>query len=113
MNQVQFQRQAIAAYFDCFRTQDLERLRQLLTPDFRHVSPFGEWTDRERMLATIWPSVTGDVYATDLQIYGDGPEYLVRYRHAGKSSARIVEYFRFEGDQIAEIEVYPGRDAAS
>ncbi|MFP3943243.1 MAG: nuclear transport factor 2 family protein [Alphaproteobacteria bacterium] len=101
----------IRDYYRCFKDRDRERLRELLTPDFRHVSPFGAYDDRDRMLEEIWPHV-GKIWAADIEIFGQGPEYMVRYRHAGESSARLAEYIRFEGDRIAEIEVYPGRGAA-
>ena len=103
------ERDAIAAYFDAYRTLDLEGLRALLKKDLRHSSPFGEWTDRDAMLGAIWPSVTGKVYATRLEIFGEGPDYLVRYEHGGGSNARIAEYFRFDDGLIAEIEVYFGK----
>lgn len=97
----------IRDYFDCYRTRDRARLRALLAPDFHHLSPFGEWTERDAMLDAIWPSVTGEVYADAIEIFGDGPEYMVRYRHAG-SPAHIAEHFRLDGDSIAAVEVYLG-----
>ncbi len=100
----------IREYYRCFRERDLETLRGLLTPDFRHVSPFGSYGHRDRMLEEIWPHV-GKTWAVDIEIFGDGPEYMVRYRLEGESAARLAEYIRLEGDRIAEIEVYPGRGA--
>lgn len=100
--------QAIRDYFDCYKEQNKERLRALLVKDFRYVSVFGEWTDRDAMIEAIWPAVTGRIYATNIEIYGDSPEFLVRYVHGGDSSAHIAEYVRFEGEKIAEIEVYFG-----
>lgn len=99
----------IREYYRCFRDRDLETLRGLLTPDFRHVSPFGSFDDRDRMLEEIRPHV-GKSWAVDIEIFGQGPEYMVRYRHAGESTAQLAEYIRFEGDRIAEIEVFLGRD---
>lgn len=100
----------IREYYRCFKDRDRERLRELLAPDFRHISPFGTFDDRDRMLEEIWPHV-GKTWATDIEVYGEGPEYLVRYRHEGESQARMAEYVRFDGDKIAEIEVYLGRGA--
>lgn len=98
----------IADYFDCYRTKNIEKLRGLLTNDFRYLSPFCEWNDRDKMLAAIWPSVTGEVYATNLEIFGEGPSFLVRYQHSGETPVHIAEHFRFAGDKISEIEVYLG-----
>ncbi len=47
-------REAINRYYACFRELDKEGLRALLTPDFRHVSTFGEHSDRDEMLEAIW-----------------------------------------------------------
>lgn len=100
------QRDAIEAYFRAFRERDRSALEELLTPDFRHSSPYGRYDDRDRMLDEIWPSV-GEHWAEDVEIYGDGPEHMVRYRHS--TGSLMAEHFRFEGDRIAEVEVYFGR----
>lgn len=104
-------RDLIHAYFRCFAEKDRARLEELLVPGFVHTSPFGVFTDRDRMLDAIWPGVeAGGRVATGLEIFGDGPEYAVRYHHEGDVT-RIVEMFRFDGDRIAEVEVFLGRGA--
>lgn len=100
------QRAAMEAYFRAFRERDRPALERLLTPDFRHSSPYGRYDDRDRMLDEIWPSV-GQHWAEGIEIFGDGPEHMVRYRHS--TGALMAEHFRFEGDRIAEVEVYVGR----
>ena len=102
------QRSAIRAYYAAFKDRDRQTLERLLMPNLRFRSPFGEYDDRDRMLDDIWPSV-GRVWAVDIEIYGDGPAYMVRYRHNVEGSATLVEHVRFEGSQIAEIEVYLDR----
>ena len=101
-------REAIEEYFRAFRERDRAALERLLAPGFVHSSPFGRWDDRDRMLDAIWPTV-GQHWAEDVEIYGDGPAYMVRYRHS--TGALMAEHFRFEGDRIAEVEVYAGRGA--
>jgi ketosteroid isomerase-like protein len=103
------QREAIHAYFRAFKERDRAALEGLLTPDFLHLSPFGRFVDRDRMLDEIWPSV-GQHWAEDIEVHGDGPAYMVRYRHS--TGSLMAEYVRFEDDRIAEIEVYVGRSAA-
>ena len=98
--------EAIHAYFRAFRERDRATLERLLTPAFRHLSPFGHFEDRDRMLDEIWPSV-GQHSAEDIEVYGEVPAYMVRYRHS--AGTLMAEYVRFEGDRIAEIEVYVGR----
>ena len=103
-------REAIEAYFRAFRERDRGALERLLTPGFAHSSPFGRWDDRDRMLDAIWPSV-GQHWAEDVEVYGEGAEYMVRYRHS--TGALMAEHFRFVGERIAEVEVYVGGSTAS
>lgn len=102
-------RESIHAYFRAFRERDRGALERLLTPGFVHSSSFGRWDDSDRMLDAIWPSV-GQHWAEDVEVYGDGPDHMVRYRHS--TGALMAEHFRFEGDRIAAVEVYVGRPAA-
>jgi ketosteroid isomerase-like protein len=107
-------RAIIERYFRAFRERDLEGLRAILTPDFHHVSSFGEWRDRDAMLQAIWPGV-GQSWAVNLQVFGEAPEFVVRYHHeslpgSGRPPMDMAEFVRFAGDKIAEIEVYVGRE---
>jgi hypothetical protein len=99
---------AIRSYYRCFQERDRFELERLLTPDFRHMSPFGLLEDRDSMLDQIWPAV-GRSWATDIQIFGQGSEYLVRYPHAGEASGTMAKYVRTDGERIAEIHVFVGR----
>jgi hypothetical protein len=104
-------RQAIERYYQCYRDRDREGLRSLLAPDMRHVSSFAEYRNRDEMLTDIWPMV-GESWATQLEIFGDGSEFMVRYQVQSRERppTNMAEYVRFDGDRIAEIEVYMGRD---
>lgn len=104
-------RDIIERYYRSFQDRDLEGLRAILTPDFHHVSAFGEHFDRDRMLDTIWPSV-GQSWARDLRIFGDAPEFIVCYvvDSTQRPSMSMAEYIRFEGERIAEMEVFLGRE---
>ena len=107
-------REVIERYYRCFRERDLEGLRAILTPDFHHVSSFGEHFDRDEMLAAIWPAV-GQSWARDLSIFGEDHEYMVRYtvESSHRAPTAMAEYIRFAGDEISEIEVYIGREHQS
>ena len=59
------------------------------------------------MLEEIWPHV-GKTYATNLEIYGAGEAFMVRYKHEGECAGHLAEFIRFDGAKIAEIEVYLG-----
>jgi hypothetical protein len=104
---------AIEKYYRAYRDRDRESLRKLLTPDFRFRSSFGDYHERDLLLESIWPEV-GQSWATGLRIFGDGPEFMVLYEHENAAGVdrprlRMAEYVRFEGECIAEVEVYVGR----
>lgn len=105
--------QAIRAYYRAYRDRDRETLEGLIAPDFHFVSGFGEYRDRDTMLDEIWPHV-GQTWATNLRIFGDGPELVALYEHEktpdmAQLPMTMAEYIRFEGDRIAMIEVFVGR----
>ncbi|MEO0983375.1 MAG: nuclear transport factor 2 family protein [Pseudomonadota bacterium] len=100
----------IRDYFRCYKDRDRSRLVEILTEDLVHSGPFGRYENRDKMLDEIWPHV-GPIWAVDVEVFGDGPGYMVRYRHEGASAGRLSEYMRFDGDRIAEIEVYHGAGA--
>lgn len=107
---------AIARYYDAFRTRDRDSLRALLTPDFHFVSSFGEFHDRDAMLDAIWPSV-GQTWATNLRVFGTGPDFVVLYEHAStpgmaRPPMTMAEHLRFDGERISAIEVFVGRPVA-
>lgn len=104
------QEKTIRDYYRCFKDRDRGTLETILTPDFVHSSPFGRFDDRDKMLDAIWPSV-GDRHAVDLEIFGEGDAYMVRYRHNIAPQPKLAEFIRFKGDKIAEIEVYLGAGA--
>jgi hypothetical protein len=104
---------AIERYYRAYRDRDREAFESLLTSDVHFVSSFGEYRKRDSMLDEIWASV-GQTWATDLQIYGDGPEFVVLYHHETqpgieRPGMRMAERVKFRGERIAEIEVFVGR----
>ena len=106
-------RGTIERYYRAYRERDRETLEALLTPDFRFISSFGEYDARDAMLDQIWPYV-GLSWATNLHIVGEGPELVAFYEHetapgVEQPRARMAERIRFEGERIAEIEVFMGR----
>ena len=102
--------ETILDYYRCFKDRDRDRLVEILVENFKHVSPYGRYEERDSMLDAIWPHV-GKTRGSEFQVFGTGPEYMVRYRHEGKTSALLSEWIRFEGERIAQIEVYLGRGA--
>ena len=110
-------RNMIEQYYKGYKDRDREMIRAVLADDFRFVSSFGEFRGRDAMLEAIWPSV-GQAWATNLRIFGDGPEFVVLYEHENVPGAErppmtMAEYIRFDGDEIARIEVFVGRPVES
>jgi hypothetical protein len=108
--------EAIKRYYNAFRDRDRESLRSVLARTFHFVSSFGEYHNRDAMLDAIWPAV-GQAWATNLRIFGEGPDFVVLYEHESapgveRPSMSMAEYVRFEGEQIVEIEVFVGRPLA-
>ena len=106
-------REAVERYYRAYRERDRATLEVLLIPDFRFRSSFGDFDGRDAMLDQIWPHV-GLSWATNRHIVGEGPELVALYEHETapgheQPRARMAERFRFEGERIAEIEVFIGR----
>ena len=108
---------AIYRYYRAFRDRDRDALRGALTPNFHFVSAFSEFRERDVMLEAIWPAVR-QAWATNLRIFGEGPEFVVLYEHetapdAERPPMAMAEHLRFEGDQLARVEVFVGRPLSS
>lgn len=108
--------QTIERYYRAYRDRDRDALRSILAADLHFLSPFAEYRNRDAMLDEIWPAV-GQTWATRLRLFGVGPEFVVLYEHESASGVTrpamsMAEYIRFEGDRIAEIEVFVGRPVA-
>jgi hypothetical protein len=106
-------RRVIEQYYKGFRDRDRAAISAVLSPNFHFVSGFGEFQGRDSMLDAIWPSV-GQTWAADLRIFGEGPDFVVLYRHENAPGAErppmtMAEYVHFEDDRIAAIEVFVGR----
>lgn len=103
--------QIIRTYYQSYKEADRETLRSLLTDDFHHISEFDEFDDPDAMLDRIWSEV-GKSWAEDLEIFGQHPEYMVRYKVVGgdRPARHMAEYIRFEDNKIAESEVFMGRE---
>jgi len=104
-------RETIKQYYNAFKEADKEALRETLTEDFKHISSYAVYENRDKMIQDIWPAV-GKTWAVNLEIFGTHPEFMVRYNIEGadQPSQNMAEYIRFEDDKIAEIEVFMGRE---
>lgn len=102
------QKDIIAEYYRCFAEMDREPLNRILTEDFQHRSPFGDYEGRDAMLDTIWPTV-GNSKAVDIKIFGEGDTYMVKYRVTGAYEKSMAEYIEFREGRMSYVEVFIGK----
>lgn len=84
-----------------------EPLNELLHDNLTFISSYSTYDNRDRMLDEIWPHV-GINKVRELQIFGNGNEFMVKYKLTGQRSSTMAEYIKFKGVKIASIEVYIG-----
>jgi len=109
-NRAQMLRALYAAYID--RRKDI--VGAMLTENFTFSSPQDDHIDRATYFERCWPNEP-ELNAFDIEFLAvRGDEAVVRYRAEmtdGKAF-RNIESFRFDGDRIASVDVYFGRNTA-
>ncbi len=103
-------RNLYAAYID--RRKDI--VGAMLSESFTFSSPQDDHIDRASYFERCWPNEPA-LNAFDIEFLAvDGDEAVVRYRAEmvdGKAF-RNMESFRFDGEKIASVDVYFGRNTA-
>jgi hypothetical protein len=105
--------------FAAFQTQDRTAIEHLLAKDFRFTSPYDDHIDRAAYFARCWPHAGKMRHFRELRLFAQDNEafilYEARFEGPGDSRGtfRNAEFFRTDGDQIKEVEVYFGAPAAS
>jgi len=98
-------------YYGAYQSKDRQAIEQLLTDDFTFTSPYDDHIDRQLYFERCWPnSETSRAYTIE-KLFEQGNEALVRYKaelNTGKVF-RNTELLRFNGNKIAEVDVYFGR----
>lgn len=96
--------------YRAYETRDREVLEGLLAPGFTFTSPIDDRIDRAAYFTRCWPNHES-VLRFDLEILTEiGDEVCARYTGYSKdgSTSKNTEFFRFEGDRIAEVQVFFG-----
>jgi ketosteroid isomerase-like protein len=104
----------IRASYDAFNNADRETMERLLAEDLSFSAPPDPHLDRAGYFERCWPHAGEPREHFEIErIFVQGDEAFVRYamRRPGGETFRNTEYFRFEGDRIAEIQVYFGASA--
>jgi ketosteroid isomerase-like protein len=101
-------RKLYAAYLD----QRPDLVRPMLTEGFTFSSPRDDHIDRTTYFERCWPKekVFGAFHFEHLVPDGDGVIVGYRAEKIGGGAFRNIEIIRFEGDKVAEVTVYFGRD---
>jgi ketosteroid isomerase-like protein len=103
-------RRCLAAW----EASDAGALDALLADDFTFTSPNDDHLNRAQYWEVCWPGSKMIRRIHVLNVMADGDEAFVRYEAELTDGKRFknTEYFRFDGDRIATVEVYFGRTIA-
>lgn len=96
--------------FRAYETAERSIIEPLLTPDFTFTSPYDDHIDRATYFQRCWPAA-GTFEKFELtQITEDADSCFVMYTGKRKrgSTFHNTERFVFDGEQIAEVEVFFG-----
>jgi len=100
----------VRKYFSAFLSKDRKACEDALSDDFTFNSPRDDHINKAAYFEVGFPN-SDKISAHHIeQIFEKGSEVFVRYRAklSDGSKFRNVEYIRFEGDKIREVDVYFG-----
>jgi ketosteroid isomerase-like protein len=101
--------------YRAFAAGDRDAVERLLAPDFRFHSPPDPELDRDGYFERCWPGAgNGNRFQFPRAIEA-GEEVVVTYEATRPDGTRFrnTEVLRFDGDRVAEVEVYFGWDLES
>ena len=106
MDRLQLVRDSYTAY----RTEDRDRIEELLAPGFVFFSPPDPGLDRAGFFERCWPNAGRIERFEFVRLVEVGDEVLVTYEATRSDGSRFrnTELFGFEGGKIARQEVYFG-----
>jgi ketosteroid isomerase-like protein len=98
--------------FTAFAAGDRERIEALLAPSLTFHAPPDPNLDRAGYFERCWPGSGNGSMFDFARMIEAGDEVVVTYNATRKDGSRFrnTEVLTFEGDQVAEIEVYFGWD---
>lgn len=104
--------EAAGALYRAFAAGDRETVEGLLAPGFVFHSPPDPRLDREGYFERCWPHSGSGTQLEFARLIESGDELVVTYEATRVDGSRFrnTEILRFDGDLIAEAEVYFGWD---
>lgn len=103
--------EAIRTYYRAWEAQNWEAIAAVLADGFTFTSPNGDdHIGKSAFQTKCWPQASYIAHFELQSVALEGAEAFVRYRCRTRNghSFQNVEYFRFDGGQVAAIEVYFG-----
>lgn len=99
--------------FAAFQAKDRAAIEQVLAQDFHFTSPYDDHIDRAAYFARCWPHAGKMRHFRELRLFAQGNEAFILYeaQFEGTGIFRNTEFFRTDGDRIAEVQVYFGAPA--
>ena len=100
--------------FKAFAAGDRERIESLLAPSLSFHAPPDPYLDRAGYFERCWPGSGSDSTFDFARIIEAGDEVVVTYDATRKDGSRFrnTEVLTFDGEEVAEIEVYFGWNLA-
>ena len=104
----------IHEYFAAYEAKNWEMLEPLLTEDFRFSSPLDDHIGRAVYFVRCWPNRERVRRLKIEKIFVQENEAFVLYELIPITGpgCKNIEFFRFDGDKIKEVEVYFGRETS-
>jgi len=100
----------VRGIFAAFNARDRDTAESLIADDFTFTGPYDDAIDRAAYFERCWPN-SALIRAHALErVFVEGDEAFVTYKaatHDGREF-RNTEFFTFEGDRIASVNVYFG-----
>jgi ketosteroid isomerase-like protein len=101
----------VRSCFTAFHSRDRETMEGLFSDDFTFSSPRDDHIGKAEYFERCWPP--GDRFRgfEILKLIHEGDEAFVLYELETKDGERFrnTEFFRCDGDQVKEVDVYFGR----
>ena len=102
---------------DCYRAYEVDDRSLIeghLSPDFKFYSPLDVGIDRDRYFERCWPNAAQLSGFEFKRLVEAGDNVFVTYEGTRPDGKRFrnTEVMTFDGDQVAQVEVYFGWDLA-
>jgi hypothetical protein len=100
------------AAYGAYETRDRDLIESLIATEFRFHSPPDPELDRVGYFERCWPNARALERFEFVRVVENGEEVIVTYESTKSDGSRFrnTEVMRFEGERIAEVEVYFGWD---